>query len=192
MTSRALMIWSAIGCQLRHPTGAFGWTVGHFMRFLNARSNASAIAALALQGDEDILELGCGPGHAIRLMAAQAPRSVIHAIDQSATMLAQSRSRNWATIQSGRVHLYQGRFEELPLRSHSIDKILAVNVAYFWRDPQRVLREARRVLRPGGTLSIYVTDSSTMRRWKFADAKTHRLFDRDGLAGMLQHGGIQG
>jgi len=184
------MTWSAIGRQLRHAMGAFGWTVGHFMRFLNARSNALAIAALDLQGDEDILELGCGPGRAVKLMAAQAPRGVIHAIDQSAAMLAQSRSRNWETIRAGCVHLYQARFEDLPLRGRSIDKILAVNVAYFWSDSQRILREARRVLRPGGTLSVYVTDVSTMRQWKFANAETHRLFDTVGLVGMLQHGGF--
>ncbi|MGO8918453.1 MAG: class I SAM-dependent methyltransferase [Stellaceae bacterium] len=185
-----MTIWSAIGRQLRHPTGPVGWTAGHLMGLLNARPNALSIAALNLQATDDILELGCGPGHGVRLMAAQSPRSVICAIDQSATMIAQARRTNRDAIRSGRVRLYRGTFEELPFPNRSMDKILAVNVVYFWRDAETVLREVRRVLRPNGVLSVYVTDAQTMRRWKFAEPQTHRLFDRDELAGMLRLGGF--
>lgn len=186
-----MTLWSAIGRQLRHPTGAAGWAAGHLMGFLNARPNALSIAALNLQATDDVLELGCGPGQGVRLMAAQSPRSLIYAIDQSATMIGLARSRNRAAIRSGRVRLYRSRFEELPFPTRSMDKILAVNVAYFWRDAETVLREVRRVLRPGGVLSVYVTDAATMRRWKFADAQTHRLFDRDELACVLRSGGFR-
>jgi ubiquinone/menaquinone biosynthesis C-methylase UbiE len=185
-----MTIWTMIGGQLRHPQGPFGRAAGCLMRFANARPNALAIAALDLQPEDRILELGCGPGHAVEMMAAQAPTATIHAIDRSAAMLAQARRRNRKAIAAGRVHLHQARCEELPLPDRSIDKLLAVNVAYFWREPDRVLREARRVLRPGGRISIYVTAASTMARWKFADAETHRLFDRDALAEMLRHGGF--
>jgi hypothetical protein len=44
------------------------------------------------------------------------------------------------------------------------------------------------VLRPAGILSIYVTDASAMRRWPFADAETHRLFDCAELRRTLRHG----
>ena len=76
-----------------------------------------------------------------------------------------------------------GRAELLPFANGSVDKILAVNVAYFWCKPAAVLR----VLRPGGGVSIYVTDASAMRRWPFADLATHRLFDRAALERVLRH-----
>jgi len=148
------------------------------MRVVNARPNALAVAALELQPADEVLELGCGPGHAISLMAEQVPHGTIHAIDPSAAMLAQARARNRESCDSGRVHLYRAKAEQLPFASGSMDKILAVNVAYFWREPKAALREIRRVLRPTGILSIYVTDASTMRRWPFAGEETHRLFDR--------------
>jgi ubiquinone/menaquinone biosynthesis C-methylase UbiE len=181
-------VWGEIGRQLRAPSGSLGWAAGHVMRVVNTRPNALAVAALRLRPGDEILELGCGPGQAVRLMAARLPQVTIHAIDRSAVMLAQARSRNRAAVCCGQVRLYQAAFEQLPLRSHSIDKILAVNVAYFWDDVPAVLGEIDRVLRPGGRLSLYVTHASTMRRWPFADPLTHHLFDHAELAATLCRG----
>jgi SAM-dependent methyltransferase len=89
-------------------------------------------------------------------------------------------------IRLGQVRLYLGSFESLPFPNRSMDKILAVNVAYFWREAAAVLGEVRRVRKPGGRLAIYVTDASAMRRWKFAGPETHRLFDREELLRMLR------
>jgi SAM-dependent methyltransferase len=185
-----MALWAAIGRQLRHPSGLTGRAVGRLMRLLNARPNALAVAALDIQAADEVLELGCGPGDAVRLTAARVACGRIHAIDQSEIMLAQTRSLNREAVRSGRVRLYRTRFEALPFASGSMDKILAVNVAYFWRDGRRVLAETRRVLRADGVLSIYVTEASIMRRWKFAGSDTHRLFDRSELANLLRSGGF--
>jgi ubiquinone/menaquinone biosynthesis C-methylase UbiE len=183
-----MAIWRAVAHQLREPAGPAGWLAGYAMRFVNARPNALAVAALDVQAADAILELGCGPGHAIRLMVPRAPSGIIHAVDQSATMLAQARARNHRAVRSGRVRLYRTQFEALPFPDQSIDKILAVNVAYFWHDADAVLHELRRVLRPGGLMALYVTQASCMCRWKFADPETHRLYDRDGLVALLRRG----
>jgi ubiquinone/menaquinone biosynthesis C-methylase UbiE len=182
--------WEAIGSQLRHPSGIAGRVMGRIMRVANASPNRLAIRALALEADDDVLELGFGPGHGIALMAAQVTRGAVYGIDQSEDMLIQARRRNAGAARRGRVHLLLARFEKLPLRDRGIDKVLAVNVAYFWDDPPAVLREIARVLRPDGLISIYVTDASAMRRWKFADHRTHHLFDRQSLRSALRSGGF--
>lgn len=183
-------LWHAIGRQLRHPRGLSGRIAGNVMRIANGRPNALAIAALKIEPADDILELGFGPGHAIATMASLAPFGTIHGIDQSAAMLGQARERNFGAIRAGRVFLRHGRFEELPLPDASVDKILAVNVIYFWDDAPAVVREMLRVLRPGGLVSVYATDSCAMRRWKFASAATHRLFDAEEIAALLRQGGF--
>jgi len=148
------------------------------MRVVNARPNTLAVAALDLNPADRVLEVGCGPGHALRLMAARVSRGTIHGIDPSPVMLAQARRRNQRACTAGRIRLCRARAEQLPFADSSFDKILAVNVAYFWLDPVGTLAEIRRVLRPRGVLSVYVTDAPVMRRWPFARAETHRLFDR--------------
>lgn len=160
------------------------------MALANRRPNRAAIAALDIQPGDHILELGFGPGAAITAMAALAPRGRIYGVDKSQAMLELARRRNVTAIRAGRVALRQSPFEALPLPDASVDKILAVNVVYFWTDAAPILREVRRVLRPGGLVSIYATDASAMGRWKFAGPETHRLFDRQSLAALLQGGGF--
>ena len=72
----------------------------------------------------------------------------------------------------------------------TVDKILAVNVAYFFSGDGEEIREARRVLRPGGAMAIYATDRSTMSKWKFSGRDTHSLLDEDGLCALALRGGF--
>jgi ubiquinone/menaquinone biosynthesis C-methylase UbiE len=185
-----MSLWHAIGRQLKHPTGFAGRLAGNAMLIANRRPNVLAIQGLEIGPYDDILELGFGPGHAIELMTALAPFGRIWGIDQSSIMFEQAWKRNARAIRAGRVHLRHGRFDELPLPAASVDKILAVNVIYFWMDPVKVLKEVERVLRPGGVISIYATHASAMRRWKFADPETHRLYDAEALAAVARHAGF--
>ncbi|GAA0318163.1 class I SAM-dependent methyltransferase [Sphingomonas oligophenolica] len=183
-------IWHAIGRQLEHPRGAWGRITGAAMRLANGRPNALAIEALDIEPDHVVLDLGCGPGATVAAMARRAPLGVVHGLDQSATMIAQAARANRRALRSGHVCLARARFERLPYRDGGIDRILASNVIYFWRDVGAVVAEMRRVLRPGGRIVIYATDAAAMKRWKFAGPDTHRLFDAASLAAALGSGGF--
>ncbi|WP_044559224.1 class I SAM-dependent methyltransferase [Azospirillum sp. B4] len=183
--------WHGLGNQLRHPTGVVGRLLGLVMNRLNALPNQAAVEALAPRPGDTVLELGSGPGHGVALaMAAVGPAGIVHGVDQSAVMLRQAARLNRQSRHRGQLHLHLGRFDTLPLPAGSVDGILAVNVAYFWHHSVGILREARRVLRPGGRLAVYVTDAATMRRWPFARTGTHRLFTPTELTAMLRGGGF--
>ena len=156
------------------------------MRVVNRVPNRAAVEALHLTSIDVALDLGCGPGQAIAMMAKHV--RTVHGLDQSGTMLEQARQTNLKFILQGRVILKQGDFKTLPYADASIDKILASNVMYFWADIPAMLWEMHRVLRPGGRIVIYVTDARSMRRWKFAGRDTHRLFDAVELLGALSQG----
>jgi ubiquinone/menaquinone biosynthesis C-methylase UbiE len=181
-------IWAAIGRQLRNPSGFGGRLVARLMGIANRRSNRIAIRTLDCSPDNTILDLGCGSGPAIRTLAGMAGQGLILGIDHSETMLAQASRRNRQAVRQRRVHLVRGRIDALPWRDNTIDKILAVHVVYFAGEAG--VREARRVLRPGGRIVIVATDQSAMTRWKFAQSSTHELFDLPGLANLLVRGGF--
>jgi SAM-dependent methyltransferase len=184
-----VLSWDMIGRQFRQPSGTLGRLMGHLMVAMNRRPYTLAIRALEARPGDHLVDLGCGPGEALRRLAARRPGQVT-GIDISDAMLAQARRRNRRAIAEGRVSLLRGSFHRLSLPDRSVDRLLAVNVAYFWQDFGPVLAELRRVLREDGLLAIYVTDASTMSRWRFAGPDTHRLFDADQLARALEGGGF--
>jgi ubiquinone/menaquinone biosynthesis C-methylase UbiE len=173
---------------LRHPSGFGGRLIGRLMAIANRRSNGIAIRALDCSPDDTILDLGCGSGPAVKVLAAMAGQGLVLGIDHSETMLARALRHNRYAIRHGRVRLLRGRIDALPCRDNAIDRILAVHVVYF--AGAAALREARRVLRPGGRIVIVATDRSAMARWTFAQPSTHELFDLPGLADLLVRGGF--
>ena len=183
-----LPIWAAIGRQLRNPSGCGGRLIARLMALANRRSNRIAIRELDCSPDYTILDLGCGSGHAVGILAAMARQGLILGLDHSEIMLARASRHNRHAVRQGRVHLLRGRIDALPCRDNTIDRILAVHVVYFAGEAG--VREARRVLRPGGRIVIVATNRSAMARWKFAQSSTHELFDVPGLANLLVRGGF--
>lgn len=188
--SAAIGFWKYLGDQLRHPSGLGAHLIGPAMALVNRQPNRTAIEALGIAPNETVLELGFGPGHALRTLTARASRGRVLGIDHSVAMLAQAMRRNRGAIEAGRLQLCSGRFDALPWPAASVDKVLAVNVVYFFGADGAELREARRLLRPGGRLAVFATDRSAMARWKFAGPDTHRMVDRQELFRLFRSGGF--
>jgi ubiquinone/menaquinone biosynthesis C-methylase UbiE len=180
--------WISLGRQLRKPEGFGGQLLARAMGPVNERSNRIAIAALDIKADDTVLELGFGPGRAIKAIASAATEGRVFGIDHSPVMCSQAGRQNSRAIDDGRVRLVQGSLNALPWQACAVDKCLAVHVAYFMDANQ--VREARRVLRSGGTLALLVTDKAAMAHWKFAHSSTHRQFTVSDLATLLLNGGF--
>ena len=180
--------WLYLGRQLRKPTGLFGSLVARTIGLLNKKSCCIAIEALNVSHKDTVLELGFGSGWAIGTLAKLTKEGRVFGIDHSKVMYLQASRRNRAAIGEGQVHLICGRLDALPWQAGSIDKGVAIHVAYFMNADE--VREARRVLRPGGTLAVLVTDGAAMKHWKFAHPTTHRQFGAGELSGLLLAGGF--
>jgi ubiquinone/menaquinone biosynthesis C-methylase UbiE len=120
----------------------------------NRRRNAWAVALLDVQRDDRVLEIGFGPGIAIRELTRAAPEGYVYGLDHSAVMVRQAARRNADGVRCGRVDLSLGSAESLPAFDLPFDKILAVNVTLSWDRPVELLGNLRRVLRTGGRIAI--------------------------------------
>ena len=125
-------------------------------------------------GRQVIVDLGCGPGAVTQLIlervsGAQPPPRVI-GIDPSPTAIEKAR----AAISSKFAEFVQGSAEWLSKLVKSADTVVFLNAIHLTRDKTSVLREIRRVLKPGGLLAFnstffngaYVEGTSGFwRRW---------------------------
>jgi SAM-dependent methyltransferase len=149
-------IIAAAYAQFGRPTGFWGRAAGLLMahRSSNRRRNAWAVSLLDVRSDDRVLEIGFGPGLAIRELSRLAAQGYVCGIDHSALMLRRARRLNAEGLERGVVDLRLGSVDDLPAFDEPFDKILAVNAMMFWREPVARLEELRRLLRRGGLIAV--------------------------------------
>jgi SAM-dependent methyltransferase len=96
------------------------------------------------------------------MAAALAKRGKIFGLDFSKAMVKKASGRNRSLIAAGKVELTLGDLNPAPFPDSFFDKIVAVNVVYFWPQPGRELGEIARMLKPGGRAVLYFSDRLAM------------------------------
>jgi SAM-dependent methyltransferase len=114
--------------------------------------NPTAVADL--REGEIVLDLGSGGGIDVLLSARRVgPAGRAYGLDMTDEMLEIAR-RNARAAGATNVEFLRGRIEEVPLPDASVDVVISNCVVNLSPDKPRVLREVRRVLRPGGRVGI--------------------------------------
>ena len=146
----------AIRSQFVRPRNFAGWLVGWEMalRSSNRERNVWAVGLLGVETTDRVLEIGFGPGIAIRELSRRATHGLVCGVDHSEVMLRQATRRNRNAVRAGRVELRCASAEDLPAFEEPFDKVLAVNNMGMWREPDERLKELRSLMRPGGRIAI--------------------------------------
>lgn len=110
-----------------------------------------ARALPALSADSVVLDLGSGYGGSARWLARHAACRVT-CLNLSRTQNARNIEANRAAGLSGRIEVLHGNFEDVPCPDASVDVVWSQDAFLHTSRRERVLAEARRVLRPGGRL----------------------------------------
>ena len=153
--------------QLRKPGGAFGDRVGQMMNRANAGLYQFTFEQMQPGYYERILEIGFGNGKFFEELSRLAEGLEITGIDYSPTMVRSAQKNNEELIKAGSLKLLAGDCSAMPFPDNHFHKAFCINVAYFWDDPARPLKEILRVLQPGGRLYVTVRTIESMERMPF-------------------------
>lgn len=126
------------------------------------RVNTALMQALAPSPGERLLEAGCGSGLLCRLMAAAAPVGKITGLDISIEFLKIARSHAERANVADAIDWSAGQAQALPFREASFDGVLAARLLLHVAEPQAVLSELLRVVRPGGRVVVMDWDFDTI------------------------------
>ncbi|RZI77174.1 MAG: class I SAM-dependent methyltransferase [Variovorax sp.] len=130
-----------------------------------AEAQAGLLAAAALQPGERVLDVACGTG-CVTLAAARAVGSGgrVLGVDLSGAMVDTARQQ--AALQALPCVTFERMdAEQLALPDAGVDVVLCALGLMYMPDPERALREMRRVLRPGGRLVAAVWGERARCGW---------------------------
>ncbi|HYM22424.1 MAG TPA: arsenite methyltransferase [Vicinamibacterales bacterium] len=145
--------------------------------------NPTALAAL--NPGETVLDLGSGGGIDVLLSAKRVgPTGKAYGLDMTDEMLALARE-NQRKAGVSNVEFLKGEIEHIPLPDNSVDVIISNCVINLSADKDQVLREAFRVLKPGGRFAV----SDVVTRGDVpADVRRNMLLWVGCIAGALKEG----
>jgi ubiquinone/menaquinone biosynthesis C-methylase UbiE len=127
-----------------------------------------------IQPDQRILEIGCGTGNLMILIKRLHPDTEVVGIDPDPKALA--RAQRKAGREALSVQLDRGFAEELPYPDASFDRVLSALMFHHLgpEEKEKTLGEARRVLKPGGSLHLLDFGGEQVRSDGFIARLHHR------------------
>ena len=136
----------------RKPVGELGHQILDRMNESHERMAQWGVSHFEINGDDLILDIGCGGGRNLERFAEQITTGKVVGLDYSEVSVEKSIELNQKAVDEGKVEVIQGSVSEMPFEDNSFDIITGFETIYFWPDFISDLNEVNRVLKRDGLL----------------------------------------
>lgn len=143
-----------IASQARDPRGFIGKLIAAIMAKETIGVNERAVGALDIQPSDHVLDIGCGSGLSLKLIAELAQKGKACGVDPSLVMAERAVQMNRSAVKAGRVDVRVATMAQLPFPDQYFDKVMSVHTLYFVEDLNAAFSEVARVLKPEGLLVL--------------------------------------
>jgi len=172
------------------PSGLLGQIVVRVMAKETAVENDLVLELLQLMPADSVLEIGCGHGDTLAKAAHVARGGVLVGIDFSKLTHRHAIRRHRSLVAASRIEFRCGSSDKLPFAAESFDKAYAVHTIYFWTEPLDHLREAVRVLRPGGRFVLGFRPAEDPRFRQTYPAEVYRIRSQAAVVELVRAAGF--
>lgn len=141
-----------------------------------------AVEVMEVRPDDQLLEIGCGPGAAAELICSKLARGKLFAIDRSESGVDRTKRRARRYVDAGRLTVRQIDLATLRVPVKRLDKVFAFNVNLFWvRECRNEVALLHERVTPGGAV------------WLFYEAKHRERVPQivEGASNALTKGGFR-
>jgi len=99
-----------------------------------------------------IVDVGCGPGYLLELIAKEYPAITLVGVDISKEMTERAKTNLESLGLRERAEFKQGPADHLPFEDRTQDFVVSTFSLHHWSDPKLAFNEIHRVLKPGGQM----------------------------------------
>jgi cyclopropane fatty-acyl-phospholipid synthase-like methyltransferase len=156
-----------------------------------APRHTAAVSALALRGDEAVLEIGCGHGVAVRLVLERLTTGIITALDRSAKMIEAVETSASEALAAGTLRTRTEALEDADFSGQTFDAVFAVNVDFNLRLGTRWPAMLKALVKPGGRVVLAFDPPDSDKGHAFVGKSLDRLTAAGFTAALLPaHGKV--
>lgn len=175
--------------QLGDPSVLMGHLLAPLWNHRNEALNDAALAQLALEHDDPVLEVGFGGGALLGKIASVAIDGMVAGVDVSPAMVVYCERHHRELIRNGRLQLVCAGADAIPFPDGHFSKICTVDSVFYWPTVPGALSEFWRLLQAGEALVMCFTCRESMESRRFAEHL--RLYDPREIMDMMTSCGFQ-
>ena len=150
--------------QLGSPAGAGGRLIFSVMNRYNRPLYEETVRLLAPSNADSILDVGCGNGFVLNMLARQYD-CIFAGIDTSSSIIETASRRCHKHVESGKITLACQNAGTMSFADASFDKAYTINTVYFWENLNDTMLEIQRVLKPNGLFVNTLYSNETLSRF---------------------------